>query len=97
MRRKMNQIIKWLETDGFSAHQDEIQSPEYAKALRSLIDTGCVTAYRTWGGKIVKLSLNDHYATYQLERHDLWVNRIVSFLIGVATTVAAGFLLHILL
>ena len=97
MRRKMNQIIKWLETDGFDAHKEQITSDKYSKALKALIDAGCVKAIGAWGGDIVSLTLLGHYATYQLERHDVWINRLWGFLAGVTITVVAELLLRAIL
>lgn len=96
MRRKMNQIIKWLETDGFEVHKDQILSPEYSKALRALINTGCVEPISAWGGDILALHLLDRYATYQLERREVWLNRLYGFVAGVAVTVVAEFLLRVI-
>lgn len=96
MRRKMNQIISWLETDDFNAHKDEILSPKYSKALKCLIDTGCVRAVHGLGKDIDALELQDHYATYQLERRQLWFNRAISFATGVAVTIVSKFLWHLI-
>lgn len=85
MRKKMNQIIEWLETDGFDAHKDDILSDKYSKALKTLIDTGCVEAHSAWGGDILMLTLLDHSATYQLERREVWINRLLGFLAGIVT------------
>lgn len=96
MHRQINQIISWLETDSFNAHKDEILSPKYSKALKCLIDTGCVRAVHGLSKDIVAMELLDHYATYQLERHDIWVNRLVGFIFGVLTTVAATLLIGVI-
>lgn len=96
MRRKMNQIIKWLEADGFEYHKHEILSPEYRKAVNALIDTQCVEPLYGWGGTIVSLSVLKHASTYQLERHDVWFNRLAGFISGVLSTVAATLLLSLI-
>lgn len=97
MRRKMNQIISWLEADGFESHKDQILSDEYSKALRTLIDTGCVKPLHAWGGDIIDLTLLNHSFTYQLERREIWLNRFYGFFAGVAVTVVAELLLRVVL
>lgn len=92
MRKKMNQIIKWLETDDFDVHKEDILSDKYSKALKTLIDTGCVQAHKAWGGTILRLTLLDHSATYQLERRDVWSNRIWGFVVGIITGTASSVL-----
>lgn len=85
----MNKIIKLLENKSFDAVRDEILAPENEKALKALIDSGCVKATRAWNGEIVHLQLLDHSATYTLERQEIWLNRLYGFISGVLVTVAA--------
>lgn len=96
MRKKMNQIITWLETDGFESHKTQILSPKYSKALHSLIDTKCVEVTYAWGGDIIAIFLLNHSATYQLERREVWFNRFFGFVSGVLVTVAATLLLGVI-
>ena len=96
IRSDMNKIISMLESSGFQKNRDVILSPEYADAVKTLIDTGCIKAVHSFGGEIVGMKLLDHASTYRLERQDVWLNRLFGFLAGVATTVAATVLLHFL-
>lgn len=85
---RMNRIIKLLENNSFSDVRAEILDPKNDKALRALIDLGCVKPF--WAdNEIYFLELLNHSVVYGLERQELWINRIVSFLLGVATTLVA--------
>lgn len=97
LRSKMNRLIRILEAGDMDKALSLMDSPKYTKALNALEASGCVKSQRAWGGEVVHIALLNRSAVYELERQDLWINRIVSFCLGVATTVAAGFLLHIVL
>lgn len=92
-RLKMHKIIRLLEKD---PNNTQILDPKYRKALLALANTGSVKVVKTWGGEIVRVSLEDAYAMYQLKRSELWTNRIVSFLLGVGTTVLASIIINAL-
>ena len=97
VRTRMRRIIRLLETNDFNDVKDEILAPANAQALNILIDTGCIDVSRAWGGAIVNLTLRSHSATYRLERHDVWINRLYGFICGVAVTVVAELLLRVIL
>lgn len=92
---RMNKIIKLLENNSFDAVRDTILDPKNEKALKALIALGCVSPFYA-EDEIYDLTLLNHSVVYGLQRADLWKNRIVSFFLGVATTVVAGFLLHVM-
>lgn len=95
-RRRMNKIISLLETSPFQDVKSEILDPKNRKALDALIALECVKPLTAWGGEIVDLTLQNKSVIYGLERSELWFNRIVSFLLGVATTATATALMHVL-
>ena len=94
LRRKMNIVISLLESNKHSEAVSLANTPEYSKAVKALIDTGCVKATRANGGKIVLMDLRDHYSTYQLERHEVWLNRLWGFISGVIITLVAEYLIN---
>lgn len=88
LRYKMIKLIRLLESHPFSEIRDTVLAPTNEKALKALIDLGCVEATRAWGGEIVSVRLLDHSAVYRLERSEVWLNRIYGFIAGVITTAA---------
>ena len=96
LRYRMNKIIKLMEQGRESDVIALVSNAKYKKAIQALADTGSVKLARTMGGVIVRVFLLDHYATYQLERHDIWFNRILGFLFGVGTSVLAAIILGLL-
>ena len=91
MRLKMYKIIRLLEKD---PNSEEVLKPKYRKALLALDNTGSVKITKTWGGEILRVTLEDAHVMYQLNRSELWANRIVSFLLGVGTTVLAAIIIN---
>lgn len=100
LRYRMKKLIHLLEQNNVSAVMALLSSPKYAKALAALSNIGCVKVHKAWGGHIMDIVLLDKYATYQLERFDLWVNRIAGFVLGVISgvliTVISAMLLGVL-
>ena len=93
LRWKMNKIIRLLEAD---PKNQQVLEPKYRKALITLSDNGCIKLLRDWNGNIFRVTLLDHYATYQLNRRELWANRIISFILGITTSVLAAIITGIL-
>lgn len=91
MRLKMYKIIRLLEKN---PNSKEVLKPKYRKALLALANTGSVKLIKVWGDDIVRVILEDAHVTYQLNRSELWVNRIVSFFLGVGTTVLAAIIIN---
>lgn len=95
LRHRMNKLIKLLEQDNDKEVLSLVHMPAYKKALLSLEDSGCVRVLRS-GGEIYVITLLNHYATYQLERRDVWFNRILGFLFGVVTSVLTALIIGLL-
>lgn len=92
----MIKIIKLLESNPFDAVKDEILAPENDKAIKALLDLGCVKVIRGWNGGIIRLILLDHSTVYVLQRQEIWLNRLYGFIAGVLTT-AAGELIALVI
>lgn len=96
LRYRMNRIIKLLE----QGKEDEVlrlvSENKYNKALQALHDIGTVNVVRNWGRDVFRVFLLDHYATYQLERHDVWMNRLIGFLFGVGASVVSAIITGLL-
>lgn len=94
LRYRMNKIIRLLDSGKNSEVYDLISSSPYRKALLALESAGCVKLAKAFGGDIVGIYLLDSHVGYQLNRHDVWMNRLWGFLSGIAVTLAAEFLLN---
>ena len=94
LRYRMRRIIKLLESNSFDSVRDQILLPENEKALKALIDLGCVKPTYAWGHELIYLDLLDHSAVYALNRQEVWLNRIFGFIAGALTTVAGNLLVH---
>lgn len=88
-RFRMNKIVRLLEADQEEAVLELASSRKYRKALLALEASGAVRLLKDFGGKILDVSLLDSYALYQLNRREIWINRLWGFLAGVATSVVA--------
>ena len=97
LRYRMNKIIHLLKAGNEAAVLELISSDKYRNALLALESTGSVQLIKSWGNKITRVALQDAHAGYLLSRHDLTVNRVVSFLLGIASTVVAELLLYAIL
>lgn len=97
LRYRMNKIIHLLKAGNEAAVLELISSDKYRNALLALESTNSVKLMKTWGSEIARVVLLDAHAGYLLSRHDLRVNRVVSFLLGVASTVVAELLLYAIL
>ena len=93
IRSKMNKLIRILEKEDSDALNSVIHDKVYLKALDSLEDQGCVKVIRDMNGTIHNVWLQPHYATYQLSRCDVWLNRLWGFIAGVVTAVAAHYII----
>ena len=93
MRYRMHKLIRLLEKGDTAGFNAAIGSDKYLKALKALEDESCIKAVKDWNGTYVRVWLLDHYTTYQLSRHDIWINRLWGFLAGVATSVAAHYII----
>ena len=96
LRHKMNKIIRVLERDDEKALDSILQSGSYSKAFDALEDEGCIETLRDFNGNIHGAFLERHYATYQLQRQEIWMNRLYGFLAGIASSVLVAFITGIL-
>lgn len=96
LRCKMNRIIRVLERDDKKALDTILQSGSYSMAFDALEDEGCIKTLRDFNGGIHDAFLERHYATYQLERQEKWMNRLCGFLAGIASSVLVAFITGIL-
>lgn len=97
IRYRMKKLINLLENNNHDDVYELIKSPKYAKALYALSDIGCVSVVKAWGGNILSINLLEHYATYQLERFEVWLNRVLGFTFGVVSSLIVQFLIKQLL
>lgn len=97
IRYRMKKLINLLENNNLDGVYKLIKSPKYAKALSALSDMGCVSVNKAWGGNIISINLLDHHATYQLERFEVWFNRVLGFTFGVVSSLIDQFLIKQLL
>ena len=96
LRYRMNKLIHILEKDDSNALTDALSDPQYQKALQTLADQECVKVVRDMNGTVHMAWLLDHYMTYQLSRHDIWANRFIGFFAGIATSVAAHYVIELI-
>lgn len=95
-RCRMKKILDLLEQNKNSEVFALISSPKFARALAVLSDIGCVKVKKAWGNVAIDMWLLDKYATYQLERYDIWVNRIGGFIFGVIACVVTQLIVGLL-
>lgn len=96
LRYRMNRILKSLEHGDEKTVLSLVSSQKYRNAVLVLSDVGAVKVIKSWGGDIVRVILLDHHATYQLERRDVWLNRILGFLFGIGTSVLTALIIGLL-
>lgn len=94
-RYRMNKILKLLKTGSLDA--EALRDPKNQDALLALESCGCVKLSKTWGNDIVGVVLLSKASLYRVQRSEIWLNRVISFFIGVASTVVATLLLHVIL
>ena len=67
------------------------------KVLKSLQASGCVVlSFHDNSNRPYAIRAGEHSSLYTLERSELWLNRIISFIAGILTTVAADYILQLL-
>lgn len=98
---RINKIIKLLDEHNGTLSRDSldlIRGKGYRNAISALEDSGCIKVIRVSDG-IIAMIVTTHkgFSVYCLERHDVWVNRIIGFVTGVAITVIAGLMKNALL
>lgn len=98
---RINKIIKLLDEHNGTLSRDSldlIRGKEYRNAISALEDSGCIKVIRVGDG-IIAMIVTTHkgFSVYCLERHDVWINRIIGFVTGVAFTVIADLIKNALL
>ena len=96
LRYRMNKIVRLLDSGKKPEVYGLISSSKYRKALLALESAGCVKLAKAFGGDIVGIYLLDSHVGYQLDRRDVWMNRLWGFMAGVATSVVAHYLIILL-
>lgn len=73
---------------------DIISSPKWREALVALSECDAIDI--DYGdSEIYAVSLSDGYVRYLLNRSDLWWNRIIAFISGVATTLIVQLIMRL--
>lgn len=100
--RRIKQLLNWLEeNDGIltikqlEPFQAQFRERYYRRAISILEASHCIKITRAWGGELFQITLLPGYALHQLERHDIWMNRIYGFISGVLVTVVANFIMKL--
>ncbi len=98
---RINKIIKLLDEHNGTLSRDSldlIRGKEYRNAISALEDSGCIKVIRVGDG-IIAMIVPTHkgFSVYCLKRHDVWINRIIGFVTGVAITVIADLIKNVLL
>ena len=70
--------------------------PSDLKTLVALEQANCISIRKAWGGTIVGIDLGNSSEIYLVERSEIWVNRIISFIAGVATAVIVPFIVQLI-
>ena len=98
MRHRMNTIIKLLENENYAEVRNLYErNPKYKKAFNSLVDQKVIQALYS-DDSLSSFFLNPgKSATYALSRHDVWINRILGFVAGVATAIIAQLLIGLII
>lgn len=97
MYRRMNKIIRLLENEDFQSVRSLIECDKrFNKAFKVLEDQGVIEVLYA-DGEPHYFALNDcKSASYSLSRHDVWANRIIGFIAGVATTFVCALITQLL-
>lgn len=101
IRRRINKFISLLDSKNGTLSGDDlslIQGKKDLQVISILEASGCIKVDRSWGGDIsLIVTTHNGFSIYQLERHDIWMNRFYGFISGVAVTVIADIIRNVLL
>ena len=105
MRIRMHYYLWKLEKIWFKNNDAVIGDAAYKfsdtkgklKALKALQSAKCVTlSYHDNSNRPYAIRPGESSSLYALERSELWRNRIISFIAGILTTVAAHYIIQLL-
>lgn len=102
MRIKMSKMLKrlnlaWGDNNSIQLEKSReiCTSSEELRILRALQNCGCIEMHLAWNdGYPYFIKRGDNEAIYTIQRSELWVNRIVSFIAGILTTVIADLIIR---
>lgn len=98
-RRNMRRCIRLLESnDGSLSHEQlrQLWSDKSTKTALSILDYNGYISILFADDEPFSIALTGSGSLYLVERSELWLNRVVSFFIGVASTVLATLLITLL-
>ena len=70
--------------------------PSDLKTLVALEQANCISIRKAWGGTIVGIKLGNSSEIYLIERSELWLNRILSYIAGIVTAVIVPFIAQLI-
>lgn len=101
IRTRINKFIALLESNGgtmTAADFPSLNNPNVLHIISILEASGCIEVIREWGGAVNIIMTTDTGASvYQLERHDVWMNRLYGFVSGVLITILLDLIRNVLL
>ncbi len=101
IRTRINKFIALLESnDGTITAADfpSLNDKDVLHVISILEASGCIEVIREWGGAVnTIMTTNTGASVYQLERHEVWMNRLYGFISGVLMTILVDFIRNVLL
>lgn len=101
IRTRINKFIALLESNGgtmTAADFPSLNDKNYLHIISILEASGCIEVIREWGGAVNIIMTTDTGASvYQVERHDVWMNRLYGFVSGVLITILLDLIRNVLL
>lgn len=105
MRFKMNLCLRkleklWIDNNDtiYGKHAEKFSNTKAKlKVLRALQAVGCVNlSCPDNSNRPYVIRAGERSSLYTLERSELWLNRIIGFIAGILTTVAADYIIRLL-
>ena len=90
--KKMNRIFDEKDIISGEDLSKFLSSPLNRRAVSALEQSGCIKSYSA-DDQIDVIVPGDQSAIYVVERAELWLNRIISFTAGIASTLIVQWLL----
>lgn len=96
--RKLEKI--WFDNNDTAAGEAALEfsrTRSRLKVLKALQAAGCVVlSCHDNSNRPYVIRAGEQSSLYTLERSELWLNRIISFIAGILTTVAANYIIRLL-